>query len=196
MAYDLWSFGVVLFNLCYGISLFNTDQNDNVSLPDLKTLAGWTVTSLNRKIKDAGKPHTTDFNAAADLMKQLLVSDPKKRLQPFDEGCEMSSVLEHPFFQVGVGGGGELSMKIVEQLDRIEEEQHKQTAMLTAIDTRTITMLDLQRETILQLNEHANSLRTCIQVPIVCGKALWHDDAQADGQNSVVSRVTAVTGCS
>ena len=173
VAYDLWSFGVVLFNLCYGISLFNTDQNDNVSLPDLSSLASWTAGVLNRKILEAGTPRTRDVDAATDLIKKLLVSDPEGRCKPFDEGCEMSSVLKHPFFQVG----GELEVK--KQLDRIEKEQDKQTAMLVTIDTRTkeinertITMVHLQRETILQLNEHASSLRTCIQVHVVCGKAL------------------------
>ena len=165
VAYDLWSFGVVLFHLCYGISLFNTDQNDNVSLPDLSSLASWTAGVLNRKILEAGTPRTRDVDAATDLIKKLLVSDPEERRKAFEEGCEMSSVLKHPFFQVG----GDLEVK--KQLDRIEEEQDKQTAMLVTIDTRTkeinkrtITMVYLQRETILQLNKHANSLRTCIQV--------------------------------
>ena len=170
VAYDLWSFGVVLFNLCYGISLFNTDQNDNVSLPDLSSLASWTAGVLNRKILEAGTPRTRDVDAATDLIKKLLVSDPEERCKSFTEGVEMSSVLKHPFFQVG----GDLEVK--KQLDRIEEEQDKQTAMLVTIDTRTkeinkrtITMVHLQRETILQLNKHANSLRTCIQV-----RALMH----------------------
>ena len=65
VAYDLWSFGVVLFHLCYGISLFNTDQNDNVSLRDLSSLAGWTPRLLNLKIKDANKHSTPDFNAGS-----------------------------------------------------------------------------------------------------------------------------------
>ena len=62
-------------------------------------------------------------------------------------------------------------LEVKKQLDRIEEEQDKQTAMLVTIDTRTkeinkrtITMVHLQRETILQLNKHASALRTCIQV--------------------------------
>eukprot|EP00964_Phaeocystis_antarctica_P022036 scaffold12225_cov60-Phaeocystis_antarctica.AAC.2 len=166
VAYDLWSFGVVLFNLCYGISLFNTDQNDNVSLRHLGSLAGWTPSLLNRKIKDADKPATREFSAAADLIKKLLMPDPEERRKPFDEGCEMSSVLEHAFFQVG----GEVTVKLEQQFDRFEKEQLKQTAMLTTIDTRTkeingrtITMMHLQRATIQLLNEHASSLRACIQ---------------------------------
>ena len=166
VAYDLWSFGVVLFHLCFGRPLWLMDQNDNVSLPDLKALANWTAAILNRKIKEANKPPTPDFNAAADLIKKLLVPDAEKRCKPFEEGCEMSSVLEHPFFQVG----GELTVELKQQLDRIEkeqlkqtEEQLKQTAMLTAIDTRTKEIKLLQRATIQLLNEHASSLRACIQ---------------------------------
>ena len=162
----LWSFGVVLFHLCYGISLFNTDQNGDVSVRHLGSLAGWTPSLLNRKIKDANKPATREFSAAADLIKKLLVPDPEERRKPFDEGCEMSSVLEHAFFQVG----GEVTVKLEQQFDRFEKEQLKQTAMLTTIDTRTkeindrtITMMHLQRATIQLLNEHASSLRACIQ---------------------------------
>ena len=39
VAYDLWSFGVVLYHLCFGRSLWNTDTNDNVERADLRVLA-------------------------------------------------------------------------------------------------------------------------------------------------------------
>ena len=172
VAYDLWSFGVVLFHLCYGISLFNTDQNDNVSLPDLKALASWTAGLLNRKIKEANKPFTPDFNAAADLIKMLLVSDPEERCKPFTPGCEMSSVLEHPFFQVG--SKGVLSKEELATLNEIntrakdiQTDQKTQLKLLATIDARTEEIKGLQRATIQLLNEHANSLRACIQVGAV-----------------------------
>ena len=38
-AYDLWSFGVVLYHLCFGRPLWLTDINDNVTPEDLRTLA-------------------------------------------------------------------------------------------------------------------------------------------------------------
>ena len=149
VSYDLWSFGAVLFNLCFGTSLFNTDQNDNISLRDLGALATWTVASLNRRIDEANKPPTHDFIAAAALIKKLLVSDPDERRKSFEEGCEMSSVLKHPFFRADVELGLEL---VTEQLNRIENEQLKQTAMLAAIIERTETIVGLQRSTISQLN--------------------------------------------
>ena len=149
VSYDLWSFGAVLFNLCFGTSLFNTDQNDNISLRDLGALATWTVASLNRRIDEANKPPTDDFIAAAALIKKLLVSDPDERRKSFEEGCEMSSVLKHPFFRADVELGLEL---VTEQLNRIENEQLKQTAMLAAIIERTETIVGLQRSTISQLN--------------------------------------------
>ena len=144
--------------------LFNTDQNGNVSLRDLLSCSVGLFSES--KITDAKKSPTPDSNAAAALIKKLLVSDPEERCKPFGKGCEMSSVLEHPFFQVG----GELTAELKQQLDRIEkeqlqqtEEQRKQTAMLAAISTRTKEIKLLQRATIQLLNEHASSLRACIQ---------------------------------
>ena len=172
VAYDLWSFGVVLFHLCYGISLFNTDQNDNVSLPDLKALASWTPRLLNRKIKEANQPFTADFNAAADLIKKLLVSDPEERCKPIDEGCEISSVLKHPFFQVGSEGALSPEEKatlneINTRAKDIQTDQKEHLKLLTTIDARTEEIEGLQRATIQLLNEHASSLRACIQVGAV-----------------------------
>eukprot|EP00964_Phaeocystis_antarctica_P083850 scaffold52787_cov60-Phaeocystis_antarctica.AAC.1 len=147
VAYDLWSFGVVLFNLCYGISLFNTDQNDNVSLRDLSSLAGWSNAILNRKVMDANKPPTPDFNAAADLIKMLLVSDPEERCRPFAAGCEMRSVLKHLFFQVG--SEVVLSKEVQEQLDRIDKN-----ALAAATNTfKLITMGEQHRSELRRTRE-------------------------------------------
>ena len=137
VAYDLWSFGVVLFNLCYGKPLFN-NQNDNVSPRDLKALAGWNAGILNRKIEDANKPWTTDFKAAAGLIKMLLVSDPEERRKPFEAGVEMRSVLKHLFFQVG----SELTPELKQHLVQIEEEQLNAAAVLDRVNENAAAAAD------------------------------------------------------
>ena len=45
VAYDMWSFGVVLFQLCTGETLFHCDQHDDVVKGDMHKLCEWSVTS-------------------------------------------------------------------------------------------------------------------------------------------------------
>eukprot|EP00964_Phaeocystis_antarctica_P099032 scaffold64945_cov55-Phaeocystis_antarctica.AAC.1 len=161
VAYDLWSFGVVLFHLCYGISLFNTDQNDNISLRDLSSLAGWSEATLNRKIEDANKPSTPDFNAAADLIEKLLVSDPEERCKRFKKGCEMSSALKHPFFQVGSKGA--LSKEEQDQINRIEEHAaaaSKNSLKLITMGEEHQSELRRTREVLLKAVFEATEVKT------------------------------------
>jgi serine/threonine protein kinase len=40
VAYDMWSFGVVLFQLCTGKTLFHCDQHDDVAGAEMKRLCG------------------------------------------------------------------------------------------------------------------------------------------------------------
>ena len=107
VAYDLWSFGAVLYNLCFGIPLWKTDSDDNVTPEDLRTLASLPDTPLKSRIRKAlGKglrsSATTDLKTAADLLLKLLEPDEHKRLANFYELADspMKSVLEEPFFRV------------------------------------------------------------------------------------------------
>jgi len=45
VAYDMWSFGVVLFQLCTGKTLFHCDQHDDVDGPEMKRLCSWSMAS-------------------------------------------------------------------------------------------------------------------------------------------------------
>ena len=55
--------------VCSGISLFNTDQNDNISLRDLSSLVGWSESTLNWKVKAA---KVKSLPARRILMRQRL----------------------------------------------------------------------------------------------------------------------------
>jgi len=99
VAYDLWSFGVVLFHLVTGRPLWLNDQNDNVSPVDLHTLAHWKPGDLERQLKNAVRNASPEQQAAFDLIRKLLEPSATARCGNFVEGCEMQSVLDHTFFR-------------------------------------------------------------------------------------------------
>ena len=106
VAYDLWSFGVVLYHLCFGMPLWLSNTNDDVRIDDLRILALESDLSQLRSVLDkATEERQTAFNAdelktAIALLRKLLEPDAEKRLAHFAgaESC-MASVLAEPFFQ-------------------------------------------------------------------------------------------------
>eukprot|EP00873_Tetraselmis_striata_P027970 jgi/Tetstr1/448234/TSEL_035522.t1 len=97
-AQDLWGFGVTLFHLGSGSSLWHMDDHtDDIADPeDLQRLADWdegTARHYLRRLRATkGQP---DKMALYDLVEKLLVKDPGQRRANFPYG--MASVLEHPF---------------------------------------------------------------------------------------------------
>ena len=98
VAYDLWSYGVLLFHLITGRSLFHTNQDDSVSSTDLHELSTWSPVSLNKRLTDAAQVHGGEVKLAISLLRKLLESDPERRLSHFHAGQEMRSVLQDPWF--------------------------------------------------------------------------------------------------
>jgi serine/threonine protein kinase len=136
VAYDLWSFGVVLFHLCFGRPLWLTDINDNVTPEVLGTLASMPdAPPLFRALDKAlnkGEKRTAsiDLTAAAALLRKLLQPDPSKRLGYFElTDRPMVAVLEEPFFQ-GQGLDAASLDAIYEQNREILAVQDKQMALL------------------------------------------------------------------
>ena len=130
-AYDLWSFGVVLFHLCFGRPLWLNDINDNVTPEDLRTLASVPDAPLKSRIRKAlskglDRDATTDLKTAADLLLKLLEPNEKRRLENFYEQADspMKSVLKEPFFQVQ--GLDEVKLAEMDaKLDKIERHALK-----------------------------------------------------------------------
>eukprot|EP00964_Phaeocystis_antarctica_P068075 scaffold41228_cov50-Phaeocystis_antarctica.AAC.4 len=161
VAYDLWSFGVVLFHLCYGISLFNTDQNDNVKMDDLQTLAeapGGPWRKLINKALRSGEVRnaSVDIKAAAVLLRKLLEPDPSKRLQYFPEGGEMMGVLEEPFFQ----GQSVEEAAMHTQLDRMEQKADAAFFQLITMGEEHRSELRRTREVLLKAVFEATEVQT------------------------------------
>jgi hypothetical protein len=167
-AHDLWSFGVVLYHLCFGTPLWKTDIHDNVDLEGLQVLASMSDPPLRKALDKAlnkGEIRSASDNlkAAAALLRKLLEPDKKKRLEHFElTDRPMQAVIEEPFFQLGRIEAGEVMKKLevlVAQNNRIEQ-------IITEIDARTITIEGLQRATITKMDKHASSLRACIQAAV------------------------------
>lgn len=84
---DVWSFGVLLYTMCCGESLFKVNRDDDIKDGDvLRQLHGWrdydTETNLERNIHDV---------VAKDLLGNILQSEPSQR-------SSMNQILNHKFF--------------------------------------------------------------------------------------------------
>ena len=168
VAYDLWSFGVVLYHLVFGRPLWLTDQNDNVTEKALRKLSGMTRSMLDELLYIRSKS-SNDLKAAHDLVSKLLEPDPLARVKHFAGQLNQPlqiALNDHPFFQgqsLQAATLEKLDAKLSnhgDKLDRIEKN-------IIVIAERTKTIEGLQQATILQLNEHASSLRLCIQVRVM-----------------------------
>ena len=130
IAYDLWSFGVVLYQLCFGRPLWLTDINDNVTPEDLRILASAPDAPLRRALDKAlnkGEISTAsiELKTAAVLLRKLLEPDEKKRLEHFYIAeSPMRGVLGEPFFQT-MDVDGATVQEINEKVDRIERHALK-----------------------------------------------------------------------
>ncbi|XP_024862849.1 ribosomal protein S6 kinase alpha-5 isoform X2 [Kryptolebias marmoratus] len=85
-AVDWWSLGVLMYELLTGGSPFTVDGDEN------------SHTDIAKRICKKDPPFPKDMGQLAkDLIKQLLIKDPKKRLGSGSNGAE--SVKKHPFYQ-------------------------------------------------------------------------------------------------
>jgi hypothetical protein len=102
IAYDLWSFGAVLYHLGTGKSLWHTNQDDSVSRVDLQRLASWNKRKLANRLADF-PVDTPDAKALRDLVGKLLEPEPAEREMHFaaadGKSTPMAMVRKHPFLE-------------------------------------------------------------------------------------------------
>ena len=83
-SYDMWSVGVIFFELCTGEPLFLADEGDNIDEDALVSLNLWSNEFKRKKLAKVSDPY------ARHLLSQLLQKDPTRR--PLTK-----RVLAHPF---------------------------------------------------------------------------------------------------
>ena len=91
-AFDLWSFGVVLYKMAHptGATLFQSDRDDNLTMNHLGNLGSWP--GPNGDSKRAALDEIED-DSARDLLEKLLMR------KAADRPRQMNAILKrHPFF--------------------------------------------------------------------------------------------------
>ncbi len=92
-SFDIFSVGVMLFNLLAGRTLMQTNRDDDIcSVEELTRIAGWTVEEASRKLEAIADED------ARKLLLWMLHPTPSQR--PHSVGA----VLAHPFFRVHASG--------------------------------------------------------------------------------------------
>ena len=79
MAYDMWCFGVMLYELATGLSLFRWDNDEEVDDPELAKIAAWLPA-----VKQQSLARVTD-KTMRRLLGHLLEKDPAARPESWDD---------------------------------------------------------------------------------------------------------------
>ena len=171
-SYDLWSFGIVLFHLGSGSSLWHCEEHsDNVARPDeMKMLAGWDekIRLSNMRQLRGQKP---EQKALYDLVEKLLEPRPEARMRHFPQG--MTDVLEHPFLKGSTLDSEtlkEMSNKQAIMNDKLDSLHDKLDEVLQRLSAHTQMMMSL-----LDGDHHVPGLVVivpCVQTPGY-GNSMW-----------------------
>ncbi|KAF0683085.1 Aste57867_24865 [Aphanomyces stellatus] len=129
-AVDVWSFGCLVYQMLSGVELIPTDINQDVVSDRMQAAATWTDDELQKRIET----NVPDENAQ-DLVKRLLVVDPKKRLG-------VAEVLQHAFFTSVVD-----MSPFVARLDEMEKNQEEIKRRADTVLARVGENQTLQQET-------------------------------------------------
>lgn len=97
-SHDVWSFGVVMFELCSGMKLVPCNAQDNTDPDGFKSIFDFTDEFKHKRLA------TIPEKQARNLVSQLLAKDPKRR-------PSMSQVIQHSFFSARLAPGATSSRR-------------------------------------------------------------------------------------
>ncbi|KAK3279073.1 hypothetical protein CYMTET_13009 [Cymbomonas tetramitiformis] len=95
-AFDLWSFGAVLFFLYTGRSLFHADVNDNMTQEDLHLLHAWRDDSARQRLSAVGTAIQYEVKERAEACEDLICWCLQRN--PHSRPVDFAEVLQHSFF--------------------------------------------------------------------------------------------------
>jgi serine/threonine protein kinase len=147
---DLWSFGVFLFQLLTGTSLFKANRDDDLDGPEaMHELATWSESQKFTKLKSVADV------TARDLLSQLLAGDASKRPE------SMAKVLEHSFFTTVSD-----MTKLTESLDRKAKDAQAAFARLEAGQAQLIAgqaqLMDMSSKTMAMIKKSTSVIITSL----------------------------------
>jgi len=135
-AYDMWSLGVVLYQLfTTGKTLFHSDQNDDVDGPELDRVCKWNASAQTRAL--GAKLRQSVGEAAYDLLFKLLEPDAASRAAHFNGAVD--GILMHPFFMHGTDLGAQAVAelkKLNRTVSRVERQLGSVEGKLDEIATK------------------------------------------------------------
>ena len=134
IAYDLWSFGILLYHLVKGRPLWSVNKNYDVDPNVLLTINNITSDNLRKNQLHLKRGSSSEDKCAYDLIRKLLEPNPEVRLKNF--GLMKMVLDDHPFFlSMGVDDPAEekIVKLFVERFDKVDVGLRK-------IDERTKRM--------------------------------------------------------
>ncbi len=154
---DVWSFGLIMFDLLCGKTFFHLNRDDDVI--NMQSLTPWTTkaieTQLNTSMLMSDK---ISMQSAFSLLKKLLVVEPNKRLtmkevldDPIFRGLGNSKILQNVETQLSdINRGVKDNNRVAKDTNKVVKENKLQLNNLTALAHTILREVHKSRDVLLK----------------------------------------------